>query len=261
MEKSKGTILLSLDVEEFDMPLEYGQHISMEQQFQTGFEGFAVVMDIIDKAEIPTTLFTTANFAKQYDTYVQGLKPYHEIASHTFYHSSFKNEDLLNSRTTLEKICGRPVKGLRMPRMKTVEMKEVKAAGYLYDSSINPTWIPGRYNNLKLPRTIYKEEGLVRLPVSVTSLRIPLFWLSFKNFPYSMFLYWVKQTIARDGYVCLYFHPWEFVDLSEFKIPDYTKKLAGTPLQQRLIKFINDLRKNYEFSTIEKYLERLYLLE
>lgn len=259
---SKGTVLLSFDVEEFDMPLEYGQQVSVSDQFKTGFEGFEVVMDIVDSANVPVTLFTTANFAQQFPSYMQQLKAHHEIASHTYYHSSFKNEDLAASKMKLESITGKPVTGLRMPRMRYVEIDEVKRAGYLYDSSINPTWLPGRYNNLHLPRTHYWQNDVLRLPASVSpGLRIPLFWLSFKNFPYALFRQLVKQTLRKDGYVCLYVHPWEFVDLSAYNIPNYTKKLAGKPLQQRLSKLIADLGKDYTFSTIDGFLSsnNLYL--
>lgn len=255
--KDKGKVLLSFDVEEFDMPLEYGQQINMEQQLKTGFEGFKVVMNIIDTANVPATLFTTANFAVHYPKYIQALKPYHEIASHTFYHSSFKTEDLLNSRTALEDICGKPVKGLRMPRMRPVDMEDVKAAGYKYDSSINPTFLPGRYNNLHLSRTIYKEKDIARLPASVTPLlRIPLFWLTFKNVPYNLYLYLVKKTLRKDGYVCLYFHPWEFIDITNYKIPAYTKRYSGDVLSERLKKLIADLKEEGSFETMNNFLRR-----
>ena len=60
---------------------------------------------------------------------------------------------------------------------------------------------------------------LIQFPVSVTPhLRIPLFWLAFKNMPYALFLKLTLQTLRKDGYVCLYFHPWEFIDLANYKI-------------------------------------------
>jgi peptidoglycan/xylan/chitin deacetylase (PgdA/CDA1 family) len=250
-------ILLSFDVEEFDLPIEYGQQVDMEEQFKIGFDGFEVIMDMIDKAEVPATLFTTSNFATRFSGNMQGLKAHHEIASHTFYHSSFKDEDLLLSRKALEEICNKPVRGLRMPRLRPVKMSDVKAAGYEYDSSINPTFLPGRYNNLHLPRTIYTDDSVVRLPASVTPIfRIPLFWLTFKNAPYPLFLHWVKRTLQKDGYVCLYFHPWEFVDLSNYKIPAYTKRHAGKKLLDRLQLLIKDLKHEGEFETIYNYLKQ-----
>ena len=255
MTVNKGIVLITFDVEEFDMPLEYGQNISMAQQMAKGFEGFKVVVELIEEAAIPVTLFTTANFAIEHTEFMKALHPRHEIASHTFYHSSFKVADLALSKIKLEEITGKKVTGLRMPRMAPVQMKDVQNAGYQYDSSINPTWLPGRYNNLHISRTIYQQDGMLRLPASVTpNLRIPLFWLSFKNFPLQVFQFWVDQTIKKDGYVCLYFHPWEFVNLDPFNIPGYTKKLAGEPLQNRLKKLINHLKK-YEFSTVQNYLD------
>ncbi len=252
---SKGMVLLSFDVEEFDMPLEYDQHISLQKQLAIGLQGFEVCMEILNSAQVPATLFTTANFANEFRTQMQSLSAAHEIASHTYYHSSFKNEDLLQSRLVLEEVCGKPVVGFRMPRMKPVDIAALKHAGYQYDSSINPTYIPGRYNNFNLPRTIYEDNGIVRLPASVTpNIRVPLFWLTFKNFPYKLFLYWVTQVLKKDGYVCLYFHPWEFVDLASIKIPSYTKRLAGEGLQNRLVRLLNDLKQDYTFSTIQQYL-------
>jgi len=256
MAGNKGVVLLSFDVEEFDMPLEYGQQVTEEQQMQTGYEGFKITMNIIDSLGVPATLFTTANFADHFPNDIKNIQPLYDVASHTCYHSSFKNDDLLSSRKRLEDISGKTVAGLRMPRMRAVQMDDVKAAGYSYDSSINPTWVPGRYNNLKLPRSIYTQEGMLRLPASVsTTFRIPLFWLSFKNFPYSFFLKWTKAAIKKDGYACLYFHPWEFVDLSAYKIPNYTKRLAGKPLQDKLKRLIIDLKKEYEFMTIDNFLQ------
>lgn len=254
-------VLLSFDVEEFDMPLEYGQQVLPAQQMQTGYEGYLVMMELLEQTNVPATLFTTANFADNYSHDISQLPKQHELASHTYYHASFKNEDLLRSRERLESISGRTVTGLRMPRMRKVEMAAVKAAGYQYDSSVHPTWIPGRYNNLTLPRNAYKDEGMLRLPASVSPLlRLPLFWLAFKNYPYRFFLHLTRRTLQRDGYVCLYFHPWELVDLSGYRIPGYTKKYAGKALQQRLLRLINDLKPECAFSTIEQYLQAQNLL-
>jgi len=247
-------VLLSFDVEEFDMPLEYNFPIDMEEQMNIGKQGLDVLLPIVDS--VPCTMFTTANFAVHFPDTVKGMAAKHEIASHTFYHTTFRKEDLLDSRIKLEEITGKSTTGLRMPRMCKVEMAEVKKAGYLYDSSINPTWIPGRYNNLKLPRTLYLDEGIRRLPASVTpNFRIPLFWLTFKNLPYSMFKKLAIQTLKNDGYVCLYFHPWEFTNINNYNLPSYTKKFCGEPLQQRLYQLLTDLKKEGEFATMQNWME------
>ncbi len=248
-------ILLSFDVEEFDIPLEYNCPIDIAQQMQIGKIGLDKILPVVDAFNIATTMFTTANFAIHFPDAVKAMAAKHEIASHTFYHTTFANEDLLNSKLKLEEITGKSVMGIRMPRMRKVEMSEVKIAGYTYDSSINPTWIPGRYNNTQLPRTVYFDEGILRLPASVTpNLRLPLFWLAFKNYPYSVFKNLVLQTLKKDGYVCLYFHPWEFTEIHEYNLPNYVKRYCGKVLQDRLAKLIKDLQPFGQFCTIENYL-------
>jgi peptidoglycan/xylan/chitin deacetylase (PgdA/CDA1 family) len=157
-------VLLSFDVEEFDMPLEYNFLISPEEQMQVGKKGLDAIAPVLDNLQIQTTLFTTANFAMHYPGDIRELAANHEIASHTFFHADFSNEHLLLSKNKLEEISGQTVTGLRMPRMRKVSMDEVKKAGYGYDSSVNPTWLPGRYNNFHLPRTQYSDGGMTRIP-------------------------------------------------------------------------------------------------
>ncbi len=251
MKQADRFILLSFDVEEFDLPLEYGENISAEEQLMVGNKGTEIIASILEQHQINSTLFTTANYAIHFPQQIRSLAKQHEIASHAFYHSSFQDEDLLSSRLKLEEISGTKVSGLRMPRMRKVDMEEVKKAGYAYDSSINPTFLPGRYNNLHLPRILYKDQDVFRLPTSVTPhLRIPLFWLAFKNLPYGIFKQLAIQTLKNDGYLCLYFHPWEFVDLNQYKLPGYTKKLCGMALQKRLHQLIADLKIEAEFATV-----------
>jgi peptidoglycan/xylan/chitin deacetylase (PgdA/CDA1 family) len=248
-------VLMSFDVEEFDIPLEYNYNIDVSEQMQKGKEGLDALLPILNEHQIATTLFTTANFAVHFPEAIQQLSNHHEIASHTFYHSAFKNEDLLQSKITLEKITGKKVTGLRMPRMRYVAMEEVIKAGYTYDSSINPTWLPGRYNNFHLPRTKYVDEGMIRLPASVSpNLRLPLFWLGFKNYPYALFKRLALQTLRKDGYLCLYFHPWEFTEINHYNLPNYVKRLCGVGLQERLHRLITDLKQEATFTTIENFL-------
>lgn len=255
MKEKRAAILLTFDVEEFDIPLEYGITISDEEQMAVGKRGLDAIDAVLEDADVRCTLFTTAHFALQYPEKIATLSQRHEIASHTFFHSSFKKEDLKNSRQALEEITSKKVFGLRMPRMKKIETGWIKDAGYTYDSSVNPTWIPGRYNNLSTPRTYYMENGITKFPVSVSpNLRIPLFWLAFKNFPYVYFRKLALQSLKKDGYLCLYFHPWEFTDLTNYKLPAWTKKKSGIELLNQLKRFISDMKKEGEFITIHSFL-------
>jgi peptidoglycan/xylan/chitin deacetylase (PgdA/CDA1 family) len=249
-------ILLSFDVEEFDMPLEYNFNISIETQMEIGKKGLDNLMPILNNDNYTTTLFTTANFANHYPDLIKTLSDKHEIASHTFYHSNFTTADLLSSRLRLSEITEKPITGLRMPRMRLVPMKDIQEAGYLYDASMNPTWLPGRYNNFNKPRTLYKEEGMIRIPASVSpNFRIPLFWLSFKNFPYALYLRLALQTLRKDGYLSLYFHPWEFTNINAFGLPKYTIKGSDNELLDKLYQLLSDLIKQAEFCTMSDFLE------
>lgn len=257
MEIKEKVVLLTFDVEEFDLPLEFNMPISNEEQMRIGKQGTDFIESILTKHHINCTLFVTGAYANNFSESVKQLSIQHEIASHSLYHSSFKQSDLNESRLLLQKISGQTVDGFRMPRMKKIPINWVKEAGYNYDSSINPTIMPGRYNNLHLPRVIYKEDEMTRVPSSVSpNFRIPLFWLTFKNFPFAIYKKMALQTLKKDGYLSLYFHPWEFTDLSNFKLPFYIKKLSGEVLLNRLDNLIGFLKNEGSFSTIESFLKK-----
>lgn len=249
-------IALSFDVEEFDLPLEYGQTISVDEQLEIGYKGLLALMPLLQQPYLQTTLFTTAFFASHFPNEMRQLAEQHEIASHTYYHTRFEVEDLYTSRIKLEEITGKKVEGLRMPRMRSVETKDVKAAGYRYSSSINPTWIPGRYNNLRFPRKPFQQDGILQVPTSVTPLlRIPLFWLAFKNMPYNFYKRLLLYTLKNDGSALLYFHPWEFTDLSAYALPKYVKKDSGPVLLEKLTRLINDLSTEGDFCSLSHVIQ------
>ena len=250
----KPAVLLSFDVEEFDMPMEYGCHIEPSRQLAIGSEGLQKIIPFLDMPFMRTTLFTTAHFAENYPDEIRRLAGRHEIASHTWYHSRFETVDLLRSRLRLEEISGTPVTGLRMPRMRAVPMSDLLHAGYGYDASLHPTWLPGRYNHLDKPRTIHREEGMLRVPASVSpTFRIPLFWLGFKNYPYPLFLYLVRRVLRRDGYASLYCHPWEFTDVRGYGLPAYTIRGCEGRLVDRLHRLAEDLRSEAEFIPMQAF--------
>lgn len=245
-------VLLSFDIEEFDMPLEYQGEISFEEQLSVSRKGTEIILDLLKKHKIRATFFSTVVFAQNNLDLIQRiLREGHELASHTWFHSEFKAEHLLESKTELEKISGEKIFGLRMPRMSPVSEKEVYNAGYHYNSSINPTFLPGRYNNLHISRTPFFQENVLQIPASVSPfLRIPLFWLSFHNFPIDFYIRLFDETYQKDGYLNVYFHPWEFMDIEnkKYKLPFYAKRNTGEKMQKRFEKLLNWINKN-ELST------------
>ena len=254
------SILLSFDVEEFDIPEEYGQKIENSVKYAVSLEGLKAILVLLNKLEIYATFFVTANFAVHNQTIIQEVSRNHEIASHGFYHSEFGIEDLKKSRLFLEEMTGNKVRGFRMPRLKQIDEEEIIKAGYEYNSSINPTYLPGRYNNFFQPRTAYYSSSLLNIPVSVTPvIRFPLFWLSFKNLPLWLNKLNSKITLQHDSYLNIYFHPWEFTDITSFKLPYYINKYSGKPMINRLEKYLIWLKKQGEFICFSEFLEKFTL--
>jgi peptidoglycan/xylan/chitin deacetylase (PgdA/CDA1 family) len=250
-------ILLTFDLEEFDLPLEFGCPISEEDQIRVTNDGLQGLNGMLLKYNIPATFFTTAFYANKNKEMIRSLSENHEIASHSKSHSDFKETDLPDSKSEIEKITGKQVYGFRMPRFREIDKTIIKAAGYSYDSSINPTYIPGRYNNLFTRRKLYidTKSKLVEIPLSVSPvIRFPLSWLSFKNFPLPLYIHMCRRAIKKDSYLNLYFHPWEFADLEHFKIPWYIKTLSGNSFSERFEILIEELRKTGGFSTISRFL-------
>jgi hypothetical protein len=110
-----------------------------------------------------------------------------------------------------------------------------------------------------MPRKYYMENGITKLPVSVSpNLRIPLFWLAFKNFPYAYYKMMALRSLKKDGYLSLYFHPWEFTDLTDYKLPAVIKRKSGVELIEKLNRFISDVKKEGEFVTVNSFLKEQF---
>lgn len=253
-------ILLSFDIEEFDMPFEYNKDISFEKQIEVSRFGTSTILDILKKHQIKATFFSTVVFAKEVPDLIKRIiDEGHELASHTYYHSNFKVEHLKESKDALEELSGSEVIGFRMPRMYPVDEREIEKAGYKYNSSINPTYLPGRYNHFDKPRTYFKLHNVWQIPASVSPIvRFPLFWLSFHNLPMSIYIFLSKITYKKDSYLNIYFHPWEFTQLNDkeaYNFPKYVSKNSGDKMTERLNQFIQSMKeKKYIFGTFKEFL-------
>lgn len=254
-------IMITLDVEECDIPLEYGFDISLEEQLEVSRRGLKNFMNLLDSLEIPITIFCTGVFAENNPKWVSELHTRHELASHGYFHGSFDaKKDLKSSKDLLEKLSGKKIHGFRMARMQYVDEKEIKLAGYAYHSSLNPTWIPGRYDHRDKPCIPFFEHGLWNVPASVTpNMRIPLFWLAFKNFPLWLYTYLSRICLRKNRFLNLYFHPWEFVDLTKYPLPFHVKRGHRGSLLTKLEGYLKGMQKNHsaDFMTMSAYVNNL----
>lgn len=256
-------ILLSFDIEEFDVPAEHQVDLPLEEQIRISVEGTTKILDCLLQNQVKATFFCTVNFALHAPEIIKRIQMEgHEIASHGYYHSSFELADLRKSRKVLESMIGTTVNGYRQPRMMPVPEKAIYEAGYRYNSSLNPTFIPGRYMKLSTPRTYFMEEGVLQIPASVTPfMRFPLFWLSCHNLPFSLYRWMCKRTLRHDGYLVTYFHPWEFYPLSnhpEWKIPFIIRNHSGEGMVRRLDALIRYFRKKGDtFARFGDFVEKI----
>ena len=244
---AERVVLLSFDFEEFDVPCEHGVELPLSKQVHISSEGAMRVLELLKAKQVRATFFCTVQFLRSApDVLVTLLGAGHEIASHGMYHSEFEESHLWQSRTALQELTGRTIRGYRQARMMPLPEGAVARAGYTYNSSLNPTFIPGRYMHFRAPRLAFEQEGVLQIPAAVTpGLRIPLFWLSCHHFPQRLYRKLCCRNLRRDGYVSLYFHPWEFVNLKkrpELGLPWLITRNSGDEMVKRLGLLIDALR-------------------
>ena len=256
----KRKVLLSFDVEEFDLPREHGATISLEDGVKVSAEGLTRILEMLDGASVKATFFCTGNFAEARPDLIAKIRDGgHEVACHGVDHFNPKTTDICESKKIIEKVAKIKVQGYRQPRMAAIDYRELARCGYKYDSSVNPALIPGRYNHLKVSRVPFMREDIMEVPTSVATLvRVPLFWLALHLFPINMYIRMAKMSLKKTGYFATYFHPWEFAELGRFKsVPGYIKKNSGRKLIKRLERVIEELKKESEFVSYSEFVESI----
>jgi peptidoglycan/xylan/chitin deacetylase (PgdA/CDA1 family) len=241
---SRKSLLLTFDVEEFDLPRELGRPLEPSVEHEVTAAGLERILPLLARHGVRATFFITARFAEATPDSVRAIADGgHEIAVHGLAHAddyagmapTVAVERLRRARQVLERIGGQPAAGVRTPRLRPCPPDLLCRAGFTYDASPHPTWVPGRYNGLRLPRTPWCEQGLARIPISVLPLvRIPVSWLWYRCAgPY---LGRRAAAIAGYGapYLHVYFHPWEALPLRSYGVPALLAVGAGDAFVQAL---------------------------
>lgn len=162
-------VLLSFDTEEFDVPRESGVPFTLEQGMDVSRFGTGRILEILRQHGVRATFFCTTNFARNAPELMQLiLDRGHEVAAHGCDHWQPQPSDVFRSKEILEEITGREVLGYRQPRMFPVSDDDIRKAGYLYNSSLNPCFIPGHYNHMRDPRRPFLRDGVLQIPTAVT---------------------------------------------------------------------------------------------
>ncbi len=253
--------LFTLDLEEFDR-LDKGMEISAQ--------GLNALVPVLENHGVVGTFFTTAGFAEEQPDAVKALaESGHEIALHALDHTDDygampaekATERLGDAKTQLEEIAGTDIIGFRAPRMSPPSPDVLRSIGIRYDSSLHPTWVPGRYNKMREPRKPFElGKGLIELPVSVTRLRFPISWFWFRNLGPTYVRICSKGIIRQMGYIHIYFHPWDFVDLREHDLPFLVRRNSHRSLAW-LDSYLERVKAwNGEPMTVRSFLEKRGLI-
>ncbi|MDD5254419.1 MAG: polysaccharide deacetylase family protein [Candidatus Nanoarchaeia archaeon] len=252
-------ILLTFDVEEFDLPREHLIYISEDEMYLHSYKGLLKVLDLLERYKIRATFFVTLNFAKRYPQLIRDISEEHEIGCHGYSHvDNYKIlgiSKIIEAKKGLEKIIGKKVYGFRAPRGNSPGLENLNKTGFIYDSSLHPVFIPGRYNNFFESRRIFKQQNIIEMPWAVsTLLRLPLFGFAFRNFgglTYAKLLTKMHNlNFAVEG-----FHPWEFVEIEQ-DVPFYTKRNSGDKALRFLEEYIKwSLGRGYKFKSCYDYLK------
>ena len=252
----KRTILLTWDVEEYDAPADFGAPAFSDGGLSRGIEIWQQWLETTSRWKAPGTVFVTARLAEAAPEFLQQTETRgHEIASHAWSHEKGADLKLETSRQRISAISRREVVGFRSPRLRPVPLAEVAAAGYRYDASSNPAFVPGRYGRFFQQRKPHQVSGIWEVPASVLPLvRFPLFWASFHLLPLPVYLAACRMLLAWDGVLALYFHPWELSDLPEKEIPLWIRRRNRKRRIDRMDCLIRLLGQLGEFRTIAGYL-------
>jgi peptidoglycan/xylan/chitin deacetylase (PgdA/CDA1 family) len=258
-------LLLTYDVEEFDWRLGGGRPLPAKRQIEVTADGLRALLPLHEKHRVPATFFVTGAFATSEPELVAALADAgHEVGVHGLAHADdYANlepavaiERLRRARDIVEDASGRQAVGMRTPRLRSCLAFVVRDAGFAYDASPHPTWIPGRYFGLHHRRRPWRKGGIIKVPISVLpGFRLPVSWLLFQFAGPRLGLLGARLALVGAPYLHLYFHPWEAVSLRPFgALPPFSYRTGGFFLDG-LDRLLGWSEGRLEATTVRDFLE------
>ncbi|MFA5090182.1 MAG: polysaccharide deacetylase family protein [Candidatus Omnitrophota bacterium] len=219
---SNKYLTLCIDFEEFSIPHDFGATISQEDKVAVSLEGLEALCDVLKIFNMSATFFVTEGIAGIFPELLKSLiKNGHEIALHSIIGGDGRTMalELQRQKTFVEAKIQQRIYGCRSHKFIDVPSDILREAGFSYDNSLHPTFVPGRYCNILKSRNLYLEKGVIRVPVSVTPfLRLPLSWIWFRNFGFSYARSCSQMIYLSEEYINIYFHSWDFANISHWSL-------------------------------------------
>jgi peptidoglycan/xylan/chitin deacetylase (PgdA/CDA1 family) len=207
--------------------------------------GAPLFLDLLHQESVPATFFTTGDVARRYPSVLERIVAAgHELGCHGDTHRRFSAMTPTEARAeiaTASEVLRRlaPVTSFRAPNLDFPEpyLDLLVEHGYAVDSSAAAYKVRKGH-----PRRPVIAHGIVRLPASTmpSVIRLPGLLRQF------------ALRLQADP-VVLFFHPWEFVDMTREPIPLDCRFRTGAPALAALRSAIHDLRKRgAEFMTMDR---------
>jgi peptidoglycan/xylan/chitin deacetylase (PgdA/CDA1 family) len=188
-------------------------------------EGMPRLLDALAREQVPATFFCTGDVARRHPEIVRRLVDEgHELGSHGDTHTRFSKlsphdaeREIADAAVTLRQFA--PVTSFRAPNLDFPEtfLQLLNKHGFAVDSS------QGRHKQGSYFVTPSRLHGVARVPATISPF--PVRWPApLRNLLFARF---------RDP-VVLFFHPWEFVDMTRTPIPLDCKWKTGAPAMASL---------------------------
>lgn len=239
--------------------------------------GVKKLLNLFETTGVKGTFFVTGHFAELAPHIVHEIhSSKHEIACHGYQdtalpknNSSELRRQLTHTTKALYNILGQRPIGFRAPKcsMTSSALEILGELGYIYDSSIHPTFIPGKYNYLRFPtqpyhpsKTDLSRKGcmkILEIPISVFPLlKIPISWWWMRN----MGVWWTifaTRSLLNKGYpVVFYIHPWELIQIPRVQGISWSyRRKTGDQTYYMLKKYIISFRNQAHYVTLRQLAE------
>ena len=245
-------LLLTFDVEEFVRPIEKNLEYDEKELFEVSRNGLERIIQILKSKDVKATFFVTHDFSMRYKGLIKRIiKERHEIGLHAYKHNDnyagMDDEEvyklLKRAKDGLEGEFKIRINGFRSPQLQFVSPDVLNKLGIKYDSSFHPTYVPGKYFHAFGKRGLFKEDGVIVVPISVAAgLRLPFSWIWFRNFGLGYAKFCTRLALMNSMYINIYFHPWDFADLSS-----YRKEIGGLYVRNSGENLARDIERYIDF--------------
>jgi peptidoglycan/xylan/chitin deacetylase (PgdA/CDA1 family) len=214
----KKTICFTIDIEPDFAGL-------IQEHFYFGKKDLRKLVDIVEQRSLKITAFVTGKALEQNPDILDVLKAMRaEIEQHSYSHQIGHNnkvKDIKKGIEIHEQIVGQRPQGYRAPQgiISREEARVLHDLGIKFDSSIFPTFFPGRFNRLGFPLCpfVIKDSNLIEIPFAVIpKIRLPI-GLSYMQIIGINTFKFLSKIFGLPDLIVYDFHSYELGKLSSYQ--------------------------------------------